>query len=244
MEARLTVAGMTNYKPDLFDNLVLPTPPTNAAAIGLQSDQLRAAWTISKDDFVEFLCLRTAGMSIAIPDYNWLKTSIGVWSGAHIHEWQRMFDTLFYKYNPLWNKDGKVTETDAVTRSATNSTHDTGTSSGAGRNTGYTHGYDGGATAADDYDKKVAPTGTTPGNDGLSWTNADKNVSVQTATSSATRTGTDAVAENRTHTTTEQGNIGVTMSQELIAKERELALFSIEEYIADEFKKQFCLMIW
>ena len=119
MSAILTLRGLVNYKPDLFDNLQLPSAP-DASELGVQEQQVRTAWTINKAEFVDFLCFQTEGMSLAIPDYKYLKQAIGTWSKAHVHEWQRMFDTMFYKYNPLWNKDFTSTESEAISRDKTN----------------------------------------------------------------------------------------------------------------------------
>lgn len=223
MQARLTIAGLNEYRSDLFDNLVLPVPPSNAAAIGLQADQLRAAWTIDKDDFINFLCLETMGMSVAYPDADFMKLAIGTWSRSHIHEWQRMFDTLFFKYNPLWNKDGKVTESGTDTHAQTETDTGTGSGTGSSTTTGNTHGYN----ATDPV-----------------WTPSDQTQSSSESETETSSTHTDNGTNTFSHTRTEQGNIGVTMSQELIEREREMAKFSIEEYIANEFKKTFCLMIW
>ena len=49
---------------------------------------------------------------------------------------------------------------------------------------------------------------------------------------------TDTFTERRT------GNIGVTASQDLIKKEREVADFSIVEYITQSFKERFCLLVY
>ena len=224
MEARLTVSGMTQYRPDIFDDLELPVPPVNAASIGLQADQLRQAWTIDKTDFINFLCLETMGMSLAYPDADFLKSAIGTWSRSHIHEWQRMFDTLFYKYNALWNKDGKITESGTDTHTQTETETGTGTGTGSSTATGSTHGYN---TTSPDI-----------------WTPSDKTESSSSTDTETESTHTDNTSDTFSHTRIEQGNIGVTMSQEMIQKERELAMFSIETYIATEFKKTFCLMIW
>ena len=223
MQARLTIAGLNEYRSDLFDNLVLPVPPVNAAAIGLQADQLRAAWTIDKDDFISFLCLETMGMSVAYPDADFMKLAIGTWSRSHIHEWQRMFDTLFFKYNPLWNKDGKVTESGTDTHAQTETDTGTGSGTGSSTTTGNTHGYN----ATDPV-----------------WTPSDQTQSSSESETETSSTHTDNGTNTFSHTRLEQGNIGVTMNQELIEREREMAKFSIEEYIANEFKKTFCLMIW
>ena len=215
--------------PTLFDELVLPEPPINPGAIGLEVGQLRAAWTIDKPDLIDFLCLKTIGMCLAYPDAEFMRKAIGTWSRSHIHEWQRLFDTLFYKYNPLWNKDGKTAENGLDTNNQSVQEYSAGTGSYNSKGTGYTHGYDGGTVHTDD---------------GLTWSHAEKAVDQNSSTSSGNRTNTTTGTLNRAITRSETGNIGVTMSQELIAKEREIAMFSIDEYIADAFKKQFCLMLW
>lgn len=60
------------------------------------------------------------------------------------------------------------------------------------------------------------------------WSNSNKN---------ETEYG-ELVTERRT------GNIGVTASQDLIKKEREIADFSIIEYITQSFKERFCLLVY
>ena len=61
-----------------------------------------------------------------------------------------------------------------------------------------------------------------------SWSNANKNENDYGET----------ITENRT------GNIGVTATQDLLKKEREIADFSIVEYITQSFKERFCLLIY
>ena len=50
----------------------------------------------------------------------------------------------------------------------------------------------------------------------------------------------DAAKETQRRT----GNIGVTATQDLIQKERDIADFSIIRYITESFKKRFCLMLY
>ena len=78
----------------------------------------------------------------------------------------------------------------------------------------------------------------------LNWTHADKDISSSTGSNSGNRTLTTDDDATRTRTQLEQGNIGVTQVQDMIDAERRVAAFSIEEFIAEAFKKQFCLMIW
>ena len=43
---------------------------------------------------------------------------------------------------------------------------------------------------------------------------------------------------------TEQGNIGVTTTQQMIREERDISEFSIYAYIADSFKDEFCILVY
>ena len=43
---------------------------------------------------------------------------------------------------------------------------------------------------------------------------------------------------------TEQGNIGVTTTQQMIREERDISEFNIYGYIADRFKSEFCLLVY
>lgn len=75
---------------------------------------------------------------------------------------------------------------------------------------------------------------TVSGFNSESWSNADKD------------NGTYSDNEDVTETFTERrtGNIGVTASQDLIKKEREIADFSIIEYITQSFKERFCILVY
>lgn len=55
----------------------------------------------------------------------------------------------------------------------------------------------------------------------------------------------DSTAEaDVVRTRTEQGNIGITTTQQMIKEEREIADFSLYRLIIDEFKRRFCIMVY
>lgn len=62
------------------------------------------------------------------------------------------------------------------------------------------------------------------------WSDSDKQDSTDTGT----------ILRERT----EQGNIGVTTTQQMIKEEREIAVFNVMDVIIDDFKKRFCLLIY
>ena len=46
------------------------------------------------------------------------------------------------------------------------------------------------------------------------------------------------------HERIEQGNIGITSTQDLISQERQIALFNVMDVIIKDFIKRFCLAIY
>lgn len=64
------------------------------------------------------------------------------------------------------------------------------------------------------------------------WNDSDKN------DAESTDTGTVEIVREY------GGNIGVTMTQELIEAQREVVKFDIVQYIVDSFRKRFCLLIY
>ncbi len=257
MFAQISLAGMVQYSPTnpdtnlptLFDLLELPSPPLDAAAIGLEAQQLRAAWTIDKGDLIAFLCLKTNGMTLAYPDMDFMRNAIGTWSRIHIHEWQRIFDTLFYKYNALWNKDGAITESgwDHIHDDADGWQPDR--TKAANTTTNFVHGYDnptsaGGSSSQEDNAGDDPDPDPVPYDDGRNWTHSDKLEGRADTVDRSSFDTNNTRQSSYNHGTTEKGNIGVTKSTELIEDERKSAMFSFDEYFAHEFMKMFCLQIW
>lgn len=220
MTASLTVSGMTAYDPTIWNDLQLPTPPIDPEDIGLEEGQLRDAWTIDRDTLVNYIGLKTMSMPLAFPDADFLRKAIHTWSAVNLPSWQRVFDTLFYKYNPIWNKDGTYSES-GTARSVDSGSN---TTTSGSDNVHYTHGYNDGTTTID----------------GLTWTHADKDVG--SGSSTIVLGTTNNLTDSRQRT--EHGNIGVTTTQAMIEEERKLAMLNIFDIIADSFKNFFCIMLY
>ena len=75
---------------------------------------------------------------------------------------------------------------------------------------------------------------TVAGYNSENWSNNDKN--------NGTYTDNEDIKDNFTERRT--GNIGVTATQDLLKKEREIANFSIIEFITQSFKERFCILIY
>lgn len=218
----ITIIGLYNYDNSIFDTLQLPED-------------------VSKETLTNNIMMTCGDMETFIPDPGIMKNAIGYWSAAHLDVWQHLVETTQYEYNPIWNKDGTITETE--TRNLAGSDNSTETRNLAGNETRNlagstdktvttkTNAYNGGGLT--DRDQTIEDTDTT--DTGTIGTTDTGTIGNQRTTSD---TGT--ISRSRT----EQGNIGITSTQQLIKEEREIAEFNIYEYITQSFKERFCIMVY
>ena len=249
MRATLSLMGMYEYDNTILDFFHYPDK-----------------WeTADKDVFVNKLLLDTAELEVLYPDANIFKTAIKYWSAAEVQNWNKLYDTTVLDYNPIWNKNGTVTETEKHSKnnnytdvtdgkiadhSSTNGNQNTETS--GNENTDTTNN-----TNEKDYvfgfnSESAAQSGQTVTDD-TGRTNTDRSENSKTNSSA----NTDATTTNNTnfkhdekenidreYTRTEQGTIGITTTQQMINEEREVDKFNLMDYIIDRFKQRFCLLVY
>lgn len=176
----LSINGLYYNDPTIFDYFYLPE-----------------ALEPERKNIIDYICESCAELEIVYPDSNIMKNSIRIWSSRNLERWQKLYETTKYEYNPIWNKDGTITETYAD--------HGTSNNTGTRQTTGY--------------------------NDN-NFVDRDKDMANGSTNTDGTRTRT------------EQGNIGITSTQQLIKEQREIVDFNIIEIIAADFRKYYCLMVW
>lgn len=268
----LSLMGMYNWDNTLLDSLVavLPTPdkiPT------VYHDLYYPGLPIDTEQFKINLLLETAELEVLYTDPDFLKLAIGAWANKENQKWQLMYNTMYYKYNPIWNKDGTITYTETETRNL---------SSDIDRNNTRTESIDetttqnltqtdtGTSTRTDGLNRNMTMIDEVAGFNSESFVNANKSTESGTDnrtisdTGTAKRDNTGTVAREGDNTTTdsggetrqdtgtitiehetkETGNIGVTMTQQMIDAERAIINYNVQDYIIQEFKKRFCLMIY
>ena len=110
MPLRATVTPLSLYMLDntLFDGLQLPTMPTNPTDY---PDLYVQGFNLDRDVLVNNILMETGEMDCIYPEPDFCKWAITQWSKKELPVWQELYNTLFYKYNPLWNKDGTIKET-------------------------------------------------------------------------------------------------------------------------------------
>lgn len=119
MPLRAMVTPLSLYSLDntIFDGIVLPTRPSNPTDY---PDLYVEGFNLDRDVLIENLLLETGELDVIYPDPSFFKFAVTAWSKKELPVWQELYNTLFYKYNPLWNKDGTVKETAEQTRDLAN----------------------------------------------------------------------------------------------------------------------------
>ena len=228
--AWLSIMGMYNYDATVFDGFQIPQG-------------------LDRQTAIDTIILNCAELEVVYPSIDIMRFAIANWSKRNQTIWQKLWDTVTVKYNPIWNVDGIVEETEI--RDLTNSK--TGTN---------TDGYKRLNTGTETFNKTVTAKGSitsqVKGYNETDWVDSEQSVPDTEDHDDTTRTP-DLIETNDghttfgetytdkgkvTHTTKRTGNIGVTMTQEMLKAERDVAMFDIYEKIMVSFKKEFCLMIY
>lgn len=202
---------LLQWNEDLFKDLQVPSAPTAE----YEDQYISDAPGVDKQTLIDTILIDTYEMEVLYPEPTVMQSMIGIWSRRNLDRWQRIYNTYWYKYNPIWNKDGQIIENETETRNLAGSRETNG---------------------------DVISTHSVSGfNDPETLTDDEKNItSNDKLKTDLTDTGT--VGHERTRT--ERGNIGVTMTQEMIRQERELQAETIYEIIASDFKSEFILSIY
>ena len=196
---------------------------------------------IDKDTLKDNLLMDTAEMEILYPDASFLKLAIGAWSKKQVPIWSELLASTQYEYNPIWNVDGTVVEerdlagtdyrTDDHTTERTHDDQMERTHDDTVTTANDVYGYNS-ATAAPESKVTADHDGTI--------------TDAHTGTITDTDTGTinHDTTDTGSITTTRQGNIGVTSTQSLIKEQRDVVQFNIMDYIINDFKNRFCLLVY
>ena len=182
MNSTISILGLWTADNSIFDDMQLPE-------------------ALDRETVINAILLKCSELETLYTDPEFMKNALRIWSGYRIIVWDALYKTTQFDYNPIWNKDGIITETE---------NRDTESSaSGEG---------------------KQAVKAFNESN----WADHTR------TNSDASSTGKEAITRERR----EQGNIGVTTTQQMIREERDIREFNTIEYIVDDFRTEFCLMIY
>lgn len=173
---------------------------------------------LSKDNAIAEILSQCAELELVYPSYDVMKQLIGVWTTSELYQWTRAYEDMTIEYNPIWNVDG--TETETIERELSGATT-TSSNTTANDNT----------------------INSTKGYNSNEWTETDKSTGVASGTASGS--GKESITETITTTKTRGGNIGVTMTQQMLTADLDLLTrLNPYQFIVNSFKRRFCLLVY
>ena len=212
-----SILAIYEYDPDVFHYLKVP----DLNDIHMTADMIQFPPVLNKETLINNILMECAELSLVYPDPEIMQRMLKIWTEVYYPTWCELYKTLLYKYNPIWNKDGSYTDERELSRADTGSANSSGSSAAKGDLRHNVTGYD-----VNSYSPNTQET-------------TDNSSSYTSAGSSE-----DNRAEKETTVHTEQGNIGVTTTQAMIKEQREVVEFNLYEYITQQFKQKFCVMVY
>ena len=226
MRATLSILGLYQREPTLFDELELPG-------------------SMNKDVLIDNILYEAAPLEAYYPDPNFMKFMIGRWSFMNQSVWQKLYDTTVLEYNPIFNYDrteewseneqmlDKRTLTGTEMETSTDNSSGEIKSSGTVKSELNVSGYNESSYVPREQTIETPDTLTS------NTSETDRIVSID-------KNDTENMDRKRDNIRTGRafGNIGVTTTQQMIQQERETALFNMYKVITDSFIERFCLMIY
>ena len=239
--SRISILGLYQHDQTLFDDLQLPASFT--------SDD--------RETLINNLLMECAEFECIFPNFNFCKAAIGWWSKARLRVWEKLNATTRFVYNPIWNKDGTITEsrtkeysgeksgTVESTKEAENEKTDAVSNSrlASGNNDSDTENKVAGFNSST-YANKDKQTVDQSWDETVTETSRRSVSDTGSESGSTSESGTSSGTETEEYERIEQGNIGLTSTQQLIKEEREVDQFEIDDYIINDFKKQFCILVY
>ena len=235
MSATLSILGLYNYDPSIFDEFTVPAG-------------------MVRDDVRDSILIECAELEILFPQPETMKKAISLWSKSRIAQWDKLYKTTTLVYNPIENYNRVEDYTDTTTQTETHENTktltgtDTQETSLTGRNT---------TTTNDTTNNSVVGfNGAVGGGLGESLTDKTETTGSSTAETEGENTGTttinrtDADSGNASSESSNarhgivSGNIGVTTTQQMIQQEREVSMFDMVATIVNDFKYRFCILVY
>lgn len=112
----ITLETLLEVQPDLFEDLKLPTRPFTDRGY---EDLYLTGWDLDSGTLVNNLRMEVAELNVLYTDPIFMKWAIGQWSKKELPVWQSLYETMFFRYNPIWNKDGTRKHSQLETRDLT-----------------------------------------------------------------------------------------------------------------------------
>lgn len=240
MPATISILGLYEYDASVLDPIKAAMPTATiagAVANGILSE--------------------CAELEILYPNPSTFKTILQSWVTYRTVVWDKLYSTTQYVYNPIYNYDRHETETLTREKDVGRSGSYNQTSSGSNSETEHPAGttnleYRYGFNETD----KPTPAGIVMNANWYSSNPADPlnqlyrfraertDNTTNSSSTDSSNSSTEDESETVTRTLTNQGNIGVVSTQQMISMERDIDRYDFVEDVINDFKSKFCLLVY
>lgn len=173
------------------------------------------------ENLIQNILMECAELEILYPDAGFMKFAIGAWSQKQLPIWNKLYNTEKLEYNPLENANRTEETNDTAVINESNSGNNKSTLDGNSTNTRQVFPFDGNISQPQ-YIDDIVP-----------HQKSDNNYS------------DNRKGQNRfTSIKTVKGSIGVVTPQEMLEQERNVSKFSTVNYIIEQFKQRFCILVY
>ena len=91
IRSSLSIMGLYIYDDSIFSLMELPE--------GVDADTVKQG-----------ILMECADMELWLPDWDVMHNAIQLWSRKNLWKWAKLYASTQFVYNPIWNKDGTITE--------------------------------------------------------------------------------------------------------------------------------------
>lgn len=112
----ISIMTLLELNDDLFRDMALPTRPFTDRGY---EDLYLTGWDLDKKTLINNLLMETAELNVLYTDPDFMQWAIKQWSAKELPVWQSLYETMFFRYNPIWNKDGTRKHSQLETRDLT-----------------------------------------------------------------------------------------------------------------------------
>lgn len=171
---------------------------------------------MDKELIINNILLECAEMEIIYPEPDIMKNAIGLWSNKQLESWERMYKAMQLEYDPIYNYDRFEEWLDSNTATTHSNTNSNLNRKGSTK-----------------HQVNAFNRGITDSNiDSIDNTDTDN---------TNTNSNNSAIGAHSGHL---YGNIGVTTSQDMLLSEVNVSKFIVQDYIIEQFKERFCLLVY
>lgn len=252
----LTLLELKELDDSILDDFALPF-----LSIDDCREDWNPGWVWHNEVFRPNLIMQCGQLETIFSNPAEFKKDLEMWSKMRFSVWYDLLRTTVQKYSLLHNYDrteeivdernekemsslarlGKVSNNSNDSGSGSSSNESSTSGDSTENSTNAVSAYNSAELAVKDKNTRTS-NGTNSGT--ASSTYNEKSQSYNSGTSEMTDKGSKEISGNNTRKVRAYGNIGTTTTQQMLKEERELVVFSVSQFIIDDFKKQFCILVY